>query len=85
MAFFDLPSFFLGLGIGTLLLHGVPLIIRKACGLFDPCRNCAYDDPQDRVLILQANCVGCYGHADRPHRVPAGPDAPDRWSDYHKH
>ena len=76
---------FAAIGAGTVLFFASTILSGLLRRLFDPCRNCAYDDPQDRVLILQANCVGCYGHADRPHRVPAGPDAPARWSDYHNH
>jgi hypothetical protein len=43
------------------------------------CIGCAYEAENK---VLRANCVGCHGHANRPHKVPAGPDAPSDWWEY---
>lgn len=42
----------------------------------DPCVGCAYDKDSQ---ILRANCVGCAGFAERPHKVADGPDVPNNW------
>lgn len=45
------------------------------------CDGCAYNSDN---IVLRANCVGCLGFDDRPHKVPIQINPPPHWFTYKK-
>lgn len=49
-------------------MNSIPLNHFNLIG--DPCQGCAYYNTGD--VVMESNCIGCYGFDSRPHYTPHG-------------